>query len=62
MTVKLNDAITASQIAHGLMLMTWIPTPVPDEQAFEAIKTSLDSVEPGTKMIINSGQFSRYRT
>lgn len=36
-------------------LCRWKPEPVPDDVAFESIKTSLDSVAPGTKMFINSG-------
>ena len=30
-------------------------TTIPDEEAFEALKTSLDSVPSGTKMLLNSG-------
>ena len=37
--------------------ISWKDVPVSDEQAFEAIKTSLDSVPPGVKMILNSGSF-----
>ena len=36
------------------------PVPVSDEIAFEAIKTSLDSVPPGAKMIINSGKWTSH--
>lgn len=39
------------------MMMTWKPTPVSDEGAFEAIKSGLDSLPPGVKMLINSGEF-----
>jgi pyridoxine 4-dehydrogenase len=35
---------------------------VPDEQAFEAIKSSLDSVPKGTKMVLNSGEFCSWRS
>ncbi|KAL5498123.1 hypothetical protein ACEPAH_2253 [Sanghuangporus vaninii] len=52
-----DKSITVGKVGHGLMHMTWIPTPVSDEEAFEAIKTSLDSVPPGTKMVLNSGEF-----
>ncbi|EJD07504.1 aldo/keto reductase [Fomitiporia mediterranea MF3/22] len=52
-----DKAITVGKIGHGLMMMTWKPTPVPDEVCFEAIKASLDSVPPGTKMVLNSGEF-----
>ncbi|KAJ7924334.1 aldo/keto reductase [Mycena leptocephala] len=40
-TTKLGGTasdITVGRVAHGLMMMTWLPTPVPDEQCFEAIK------------------------
>lgn len=33
----------------------WTPNPVPDEIAFEAIKTGVDSMPPDVKMILNSG-------
>ena len=32
-----------------------MPIPVPDDIAFEAIKTSLDAVPPGVKMLLNAG-------
>ncbi len=32
-----------------------MPTPVPDDIAFEAIKASLDAVPPGVKMLLNAG-------
>ena len=34
----------------------WTPTPPPEEQAFEAIKASIDAVPAGSKMFLNSGQ------
>ncbi len=37
------------------MMMTWKPTPVPDEHAFAAIKAGIDALPPGVKMILNSG-------
>jgi len=40
---------------HGLMMMTWKPTPVPDEDAFAAIKAGIDALPPGVKMNLNSG-------
>ncbi|EJD07505.1 aldo/keto reductase [Fomitiporia mediterranea MF3/22] len=52
-----DKAITVGKIGHGLMMMTWKPTPVPDDECFEAIKASLDSVPLGTKMVLNSGEF-----
>ncbi|TFY76051.1 hypothetical protein EWM64_g7959 [Hericium alpestre] len=59
-TTKLGGSashITVSKTGHGLMMMTWKPTPVPDEQAFEAIKAGLDSLPPNTQMLLNSGEF-----
>ncbi|KAL5524941.1 hypothetical protein ACEPAF_8810 [Sanghuangporus sanghuang] len=52
-----DKAVTIGKVGHGLMYMTAVPKPVSDEEAFEAIKTSLDSVPPGTKMVLNSGEF-----
>jgi len=49
--------VKVAKVAHGLMLMTWTPTPTPDEQAFEAIRAGADLCPPGVKMIINSGEF-----
>jgi hypothetical protein len=40
---------------HGLMNMTWTAVPVPDEQAFEAIKAGVDTLPPGARMMLNSG-------
>jgi hypothetical protein len=34
----------------------WTPTPVPDEQCFEAIKAGVDALPPGTKMFLNAGR------
>ncbi|KAG0705892.1 NADP-dependent oxidoreductase domain-containing protein [Suillus ampliporus] len=49
--------ITVGKVAHGLMMMTWTPEPVPDEQCFEAIKAGVDALPPGAKMFINGGEF-----
>ncbi|KAH9991765.1 aldo/keto reductase [Russula vinacea] len=49
--------IVVAKVAHGLMMMTWRPTPIPDEDAFAAIKAGIDAVPPGAKMILNSGEF-----
>lgn len=35
----------------------WTPTPVPDEQCFEAIKAGIDRLPAGVKMVLNSGQY-----
>lgn len=34
---------------------SWKPTPVADEDAFEAIKAGIDTLPAGVKMILNSG-------
>ncbi|KAI0086338.1 aldo/keto reductase [Irpex rosettiformis] len=49
--------VKVARVAHGLMLMTWTPHPVPDEQCFEAIKAGIDLCPPGVKMMLNSGEF-----
>ncbi|KAF6749800.1 aldo/keto reductase [Ephemerocybe angulata] len=59
-TTKLGGTaadVTVGRVAHGLMQMTWVPTPVPDEQCFEAIKAGIDALPAGTTGIINSGEF-----
>ncbi|KAJ6498132.1 aldo/keto reductase [Mycena vitilis] len=59
-TTKLGGTasdVTVSRVAHGLMMMTWIPTPVPDEQCFEAIKAGIDALPAGAKAFLNSGEF-----
>jgi pyridoxine 4-dehydrogenase len=38
------------------MMMTWKPTPVPDEEAFAAIRAGVDALPPGVKMFLNSGE------
>ncbi|KAI0723565.1 aldo/keto reductase [Earliella scabrosa] len=50
-----SDVVVA-KVAHGLMTMT-IHTPVPDEQAFDSIKSGVDALPPGAKMVLNSGEF-----
>ena len=42
------------------MLMTWRPTPIPDEEAFAAIKAGVDSLPPGVKMFLNSGMSASF--
>jgi len=59
-TAKLGGAasdVVVAKVAHGLMMMTWKPTPVPDEEAFAAIKAGIDSLPPGAKMLLNSSEF-----
>ncbi|KAI0362252.1 aldo/keto reductase [Trametes cingulata] len=61
-TVKLGGTasdITVGRVAHGLMMMTWRDpsNPLPDEEAFEAIKAGVDAMPPGVKMVLNSGEF-----
>jgi len=53
----LTTGVTVGQLAHGLMMLTWTPNPVPYEQAFETIKAGIDSLPPGAKMFLNSGEF-----
>ncbi len=40
------------------MKMTLRPTPVPDEEAFAAIKAGVDVLPPGAKLFLNSGRFA----
>ncbi len=40
------------------MTMTLRPAPVPDEEAFAAIKASVDALPPGAKLFLNSGGFA----
>ncbi|KAH9951869.1 aldo/keto reductase [Amylocystis lapponica] len=51
--------ISVAKIAHGLMMMTWRSPdhPLPDEEAFDAIRAGVDQLPPGVKMLINSGEF-----
>ncbi|KZT71736.1 Aldo/keto reductase [Daedalea quercina L-15889] len=60
-TAKLGgtaSGVTVAKVAHGLMMMTWRGAgPAPDEQCFEAIKAGVDALPPGTKMLLNSGEF-----
>ena len=38
----------------------WVPQPIPDEIAFAAIKAGVDSMPPGVKMFLNSGELFVY--
>jgi pyridoxine 4-dehydrogenase len=40
------------------MMMTFKPTPVPDDDAFTAIKIGMDAMNPGVKMLLNSGKWA----
>lgn len=40
------------QLGAGLMNMTWVPEPISDEQAFEAIRTAVD----GGSNMLNAGE------
>jgi len=42
---------------HGLMMMTWKPTAVTDEEAFAAIKAGMDALPPGVKMYFHSSGY-----
>ncbi|KAJ7836388.1 aldo/keto reductase [Mycena olivaceomarginata] len=48
---------TVGGVAHGLMMMTWTPTPAPDAQCFAAIKAGVDALPAGAKMFLNSAKF-----
>ncbi|EIW62169.1 aldo/keto reductase [Trametes versicolor FP-101664 SS1] len=48
--------IVVAKVAHGLMSMTRVDV-VPDELAFEAIKSGIDALHPGVKMMLNSSEF-----
>lgn len=37
------------------IFLRWVPNPVPDEACFAAIKTGVDAMPAGTKMVLNSG-------
>ncbi|KAF8573346.1 aldo/keto reductase [Ramaria rubella] len=50
------SVIEVANVGHGLMMMTWCPKPIPDEQAFQAIKEGLDAAD-GAKVLLNSGDF-----
>ncbi|KZO95691.1 aldo/keto reductase [Calocera viscosa TUFC12733] len=45
--------VQVGKVGHGLMFMTWRPVPVPDEQCFGSMRTSL---EHGVNFF-NSGEF-----
>ncbi|EJU05435.1 aldo/keto reductase [Dacryopinax primogenitus] len=47
------SSLRVGKVGHGLMLMTWKPTPAPEDQCFAAIRTSL---EHGVGMF-NSAEF-----
>ncbi|KAH9990785.1 NADP-dependent oxidoreductase domain-containing protein [Russula vinacea] len=51
------SGVVIAKVGHGLMKMTLTPTPVPDEQAFAAIKGGIDALPPGVKMFLNSSEF-----
>jgi len=55
-----NPLTAFARPQHGLMMMTWRPTPVPDEEAFAAIKAGIDSLPPGVKMFLNSGGWALF--
>ncbi|KAI9460518.1 aldo/keto reductase [Lactarius psammicola] len=59
-TAKLGGTasdIVIAKVGHGLMRMTWTPTPVSDEVAFASIKAGIDALPPGAKMFLNSSEF-----
>lgn len=48
--------IPTPTVGHGLMYMTWKPTPVPDELCFAAMKTTIDALPDGAKAFFNSSE------
>ncbi|KAG8701004.1 hypothetical protein FRC09_005614, partial [Ceratobasidium sp. 395] len=44
------------KIGHGLALMTWIPTPPPEAQCFDALKAGIEAAPPGVKVLLNSAR------
>ncbi|VDB82826.1 unnamed protein product [Peniophora sp. CBMAI 1063] len=49
--------VLVAKVGTGLMLLTWTRTPLPDEELFEVLKTAIDAVPAGSKMLFNSAQF-----
>ncbi|KAG8947853.1 hypothetical protein FRC04_010211 [Tulasnella sp. 424] len=49
--------VKISKFGLGLMFLTATPNPVPDEQAFAAIKAAIDLVPADQKLFINSSEF-----
>ncbi|KAF8707558.1 Aldo kereductase, partial [Rhizoctonia solani] len=45
------------KIGHGLMSMSWVPEPPPDEQCFESIIAGINAAPPGVKVFLNAGEF-----
>lgn len=45
--------VKVGAIGHGLMMLTWTPTPTPDEEAFESLRAAADA----GATFWNSGQF-----
>ncbi|KAF8679689.1 Aldo kereductase [Rhizoctonia solani] len=45
------------KIGHGLMSMSWVPEPPPDEQCFESIIADINAAPPGVKVFLNAGEF-----
>ncbi|PIL34136.1 hypothetical protein GSI_03847 [Ganoderma sinense ZZ0214-1] len=59
-TMKLGSTdVTIGRVVHGLMMMTWRDPnfPLPDEEAFATIKSGIDAMPAGVKMMLNSGEF-----
>ncbi|KAF9004237.1 aldo/keto reductase [Cyathus striatus] len=52
-----NTNVTVAKIGQGLMFMTAVPTPVPDEFCFESLKAGIDATPEGAKMMLNSSEF-----
>ena len=39
-------------------MLTWAVDPIPQDQAFDAIKAAVDAMPAGVKLFINSGTFA----
>ncbi|KAF8510883.1 aldo/keto reductase [Hysterangium stoloniferum] len=50
------SGIQVAVIGHGLMMMTWTPNPISDEQAFESIIKGVEAAG-GAKVLLNSAEF-----
>ncbi|KDN49275.1 hypothetical protein RSAG8_01977, partial [Rhizoctonia solani AG-8 WAC10335] len=45
------------KVGHGLMSMSCVPVPPPDDQCFESIIAGIKSAPPGAKVFLNAGEF-----
>ncbi|GAB1526706.1 hypothetical protein RhiTH_009878 [Rhizoctonia solani] len=45
------------KIGHGLMSMSWVANPPPEEQCFESIIAGINAAPAGVKVFLNAGEF-----